>query len=573
MKTQLNTVFLIKLINIWMLLVFPSALIAATITLNTSTTHQTMIGLEGTVAEEQLNLNTTSFSIYKDELFDKVVDDLGLNRIRLEIYSGTENPVDYFSQYEQGIIDNNTWVNNYCYKIVNDDADSNHINANGFQFRGLDYHIDYVVLPLKQRLEARGEKLYINLQYVNFTRIANTFTHCEDPNEYAEFMLATFQHIKSKYNWVPDSIEIYLEPDNTDFQKDNWTAAKIGNVIVSTSAKLKANGFNNVEISTPSCLNMSYAITWFNDMITSVPACLPLISEFSYHRYAGVYDASLQTIGSIAAQYGIRTIMSEHIGSSYDDLHKDIKIGKVSSWQHYGWLGYFLIDKSDPQHPVITLKEISKFFRQYFKFIRKDAVRIDASSDNSNFDPLAFINKGGKYVVVVKTLTGGSMIIKGLPAGKYGIKYTTDDGSGNAKEYDVDLLDSNLSAGQDLNTSIPDKGVITIYNKDIGQSGNNGGSNLNPFEKTRIFPNPFNPAAASRGKIKITDIPISCVLEIYNATGGLIRSLNERDFGDNGWMEWDGKNQSGELVPSSIYYYMIQDAVGNTKKGKIAIVK
>jgi hypothetical protein len=53
----------------------------------------------------------------------------------------------------------------------------------------------------------------------------------------------------------------------------------------------------------------------------------------------------------------------------------------------------------------------------------------------------------------------GEINIQGLPAGNYGIKYTT------SKEYDFDLPDVVLASGQVLTTSIPDKGVVTVYSK------------------------------------------------------------------------------------------------------------
>jgi hypothetical protein len=72
---------------------------------------------------------------------------------------------------------------------------------------------------------------------------------------------------------------------------------------------------------------------------------------------------------------------------------------------------------------------------------------------------LAFINPGGKYVVVVDASQGGTMSINGLKPGTYGLKYTT------ASQYNVDLPDVTVGAGQSLSASIPAAGVITIYDK------------------------------------------------------------------------------------------------------------
>jgi hypothetical protein len=49
--------------------------------------------------------------------------------------------------------------------------------------------------------------------------------------------------------------------------------------------------------------------------------------------------------------------------------------------------------------------------------------------------------------------------VAGLPAGRYGIKYTT------GSQYDVDLADVMLGSGGVLNASIPASGVVTMYGK------------------------------------------------------------------------------------------------------------
>ncbi|MCU0915335.1 MAG: hypothetical protein MUC88_12330 [Planctomycetes bacterium] len=47
--------------------------------------------------------------------------------------------------------------------------------------------------------------------------------------------------------------------------------------------------------------NMVTAVTWFDQMVT-VPGVLPVLREFSYHRYGGVSPANLQAIAARARQ-------------------------------------------------------------------------------------------------------------------------------------------------------------------------------------------------------------------------------------------------------------------------------
>jgi hypothetical protein len=66
---------------------------------------------------------------------------------------------------------------------------------------------------------------------------------------------------------------------------------------------------------------------------------------------------------------------------------------------------------------------------------------------------------------VVKAAAGGIVAIDGLPAGTYGIKYTT------SSEYDVDLADKSIGGGESLISSIPAAGVLTVYQKCETSSG------------------------------------------------------------------------------------------------------
>lgn len=192
------------------------------------------------------------------------------------------------------------------------------------------------------------------------------------------------------------------------------------------------------------------------------------MSELSYHRYRGVSRSSLEAIGRRAAEYGIKTAMLEWIGASYQELHEDLKLGRNSAWSQYTLAGpgpdnggnYYVIDVvTDPANPQIIVGDRTKFLRQYFKYVRGGAIRIDAVTNNKDFDPVAFVNRDGKHVVIVKAGSQGTFTIQGLPPGTYGIKYTT------GTQYDVDLPEVAITAGQKVRANIPASGVITVHAK------------------------------------------------------------------------------------------------------------
>ncbi|MEZ5422176.1 MAG: Ig-like domain-containing protein [Pyrinomonadaceae bacterium] len=428
------------------------------IALNPYVKYQTMRGWEAT--DQAAQLYSPAWNNYKNALFDMAVNDLGINRIRLEIKSGTENPVDYFSQWQAGQITEDQY-NSHQYEIVNDDSDPNHINPAGFKFSYLDNTINNVVLPVRQRLANRGERLWVNINYVDFDPSA--FEHKNFPAEYAEFVLATYQHMQGTFGFVPDSWEIVLEPDAAD-----WSASQVALAIKAAGDRLVANGFTP-NFTAPSVTAANNAPAYI-DEIARTAGAMPYVSEFSYHRYSGATEAVLQQIADRATRYGKQTGMLERIGADYVALHQDIKMGLNSSWQQFTLAGptswgpdngdrYYIIDDSVVANPLISIGNRTKYLRQYFKFVRSGARRIQALTGNSDFDPLAFINSNGKYVVVVKASGGGSFSIQGLPAGTYGIKFTT------SSQYNIDQPDATIAAGQTVTTSIPATGVITIYQR------------------------------------------------------------------------------------------------------------
>jgi hypothetical protein len=388
---------------------------------------------------------------------------MGMTRLRVEVRSGMENDADYFTPY---FIDQtqprDTWKSERS-NPRNDDNDPNNINWNRFHFSELDVKYEEIVLPMKQLIEANGEKLYINLCYVDFAATTDSagFEHYQDPEEYAEFTEAVFLHLDNKYGVVPDGIEPILEPDNAV----GWSAVQIANAIVATGQRLAAHGYHPDFIA-PSTADMGNASSYFDTMRTQVPQVLPYLSEMSYHRYGGVSDSNLQAIEDIAQQYEIGASMLEWWfgNATYHVLHQDLKDGRNTAWQsgllsgHNSGNPLYNITTADPDNPVVSLNNNAKFLRQYFRFIRPGATRIGAASASPKFDPLAFENADGKPVVVVKASSGGAFTIGGLPAGVYGINYTTP------AESNVNQPDQTLDGAQELSTSIPRDGVITIVN-------------------------------------------------------------------------------------------------------------
>ncbi|MDH3225192.1 MAG: Ig-like domain-containing protein, partial [Gemmatimonadota bacterium] len=403
---------------------------------NAGVTYQTMRGWE---AHEQSAHEHPSFPQFKDELFDRAVNELGINRIRLEMWSGTEQDTDYYTQWLNGQLDNNGWR---CkrFATVNDNGDPQSINWSGFQFSKIDKVVNDVIKPLQQRLQARGEQLHINLLYDAFTGqitgpgcSGGQYHHDDDPEEFAEFVLANFIHLRDDFGIVPQSFELLLEPNNTLW----WTKGRqLGEALVATMVRLNANGFNPRVIA-PSNSQAGQVLP-FLDEIAKAPGALQLIDELSYHRYDWPANSVVQGIRARAAALGIETSMLEFdSGADQQTLYDDIVHGNVSAWQQFALAFqqtppyndkggvYYIIDVANAGNPQVVMASRTRFLSQYFKYVREGAVRIGATSTTNGVAPLAFLNSNGKMVVVANITGSRSFTVGGLAAGTYDITYTT----------------------------------------------------------------------------------------------------------------------------------------------------
>lgn len=396
---------------------------------------------------------------YRGAVLDSAVA-LGITRARLEIRAGAERPDDRFAAFRANQIDYSEYRKSF-YHAVNDNDDPYSIDSAGFHFGEIDYEMEQVILPFRDRLRERGVDLYLNLNFVDFGRRGG-FEHWTDPEEYAELMLAAFLHLQRKFGVVPDAVEIILEPDNGP----PLTPKQIGEALVATGRRLEAAGFTPDFIA-PSTTVMSAATRYLDEMLR-VPGVRSYLTELSYHRYGGTLASQLEEIGLRAIQYGLRTAMLEHIGSGYEDLHADLKIGRNSAWQQFALGGcapgddgtrLLLIDSADPESPVVRLAGRTRFLSRYFQHVRPGAVRIHAMSTRETLDPLAFINPDGGWVVVVKAVEATTFQIGGLPPGRYRTLSTTGPDETTA---DTTVEGEVRSTGGPVTVSIPGRGVLTL---------------------------------------------------------------------------------------------------------------
>ncbi len=112
--------------------------------------------------------------------------------------------------------------------------------------------------------------------------------------------------------------------------------------------------------------------------------------------------------------------------------------------------------------------------------------------------------------------------------------------------------------------------LYTIY---AGGASKSGSKDINPFDIVVPYPNPYTPLSGVNGTFKVRNLPGNSVFSIFDISGQLLRTLKEEDFGNIGFINWDGRDSDGNYLPNGIYLYTLTDVVGHKKAGKIAYKK
>ena len=437
------------------------------VTVDPSKRFQTMSGWEVTVYVTQFDKKGNRFDPtwhqFEDQIMDALVNDIGVNRLRLEVRSNAENTTSYWAQFERGEISQKEMQRRFYHK-VNDNDDPFATDPAGFQFDEVDYQVERVLLPMAKRLQAKGEKLYVNLCFVDFDKGKNRthFNHAQNPEEYAELIAATFNHLKSKYGIVPDGLEVILEPDHT--ARWNQSGRQIGEAAAAAMKRLTANGFRP-ELILPSTKRADLAVRKFEEAM-QVPGVREHAGAISYHRYSRATPEVVRGIASTARRYGVRVEMLEHVAGNSYHLHQDVQLANASAWQSYGIGGWAPDDGKprrgsliyiDPKTGATEPSHQGRRLLQDMRYVRRGAERMDAAVEVPKYFAAAFENPDGGQVVVVRAEEKGPIVIRGLKDDRYAATYANWRSGGNAARV------IQAAAAGAVVVHMPTKGVVTLF--------------------------------------------------------------------------------------------------------------
>jgi hypothetical protein len=85
----------------------------------------------------------------------------------------------------------------------------------------------------------------------------------------------------------------------------------------------------------------------------------------------------------------------------------------------------------------------------------------------------------------------------------------------------------------------------------------------------RVYPNPWRADKHTSHFITFDQLTTNAEIRIFTVSGHLVRDLKNV----NGSVMWDQHSDSGDMVASGLYLYLITDSQGNKTNGKLAIIR
>lgn len=402
------------------------------------------------------------------ELLRELVFDLGVNRVGLNFPAVFIEP-------------------------VNDNDDPRTKNPSGFDFSTTEPYIREQLLPLRDLLQKRGERLVLYGSVILYQpapgpRGTPRFI-VENAEEYAEFAVAALEYLRS-FGLEADYWVMVNEPDLVQV----WSPAQLADRIVRLGRRLRDAGFRT-RISAPETVQPAGVSAWMS-ALAATPEVRRYLGEISYHSYD--YDptdgerpptaprAAVANWGRLLnlpiaqneqGQAGKKNARTRWSGLEYEftldmaeNILADLLYANASSWQQHaiiGWgelgdvevAGTFAIARRDGT----GYDKPAQYWgaRHFTRWLRPGAVRVGLRPAEARSPVIAagFLTPAGRPVVVAmnRGAVARELRISGLAAGQYGVSLTTR--AQNAVEQSL----APLSAGEPLRFTLPPESLATFF--------------------------------------------------------------------------------------------------------------
>jgi hypothetical protein len=228
------------------------------------------------------------------------------------------------------------------------------------------------------------------------------------------------------------------------------------------------------------------------------------------------------------------------------NIYNALVYGNASAWLFWSFTAS---RESEAFGLVVDNEPTSRFdvSKQFYRFIRHGAVRVDVSSSDPDVPCAAFKNEREGTLAVLLINKGGvpkAMRISGAGVPASFTSYTTTD-----KRH----CEAGPAIGPEGLILIPPSSVTTLVGSFKTQSAAEEGHGNVPgrFALYQNYPNPFNPETFIEFEIPKTGF---VTIKIYNILGREVRALVSADFQPGRHrVRWDGRDNAGRSEASGLY--------------------
>jgi len=256
------------------------------------------------------------------------------------------------------------------------------------------------------------------------------------------------------------------------------------------------------------------------------PACPTWMTETSGH--ANSWDGALELAGNIYNALGY---------------------GNASAWVYWS----FAVNKeSEVFGLVVDNKPTSKFYvsKQYYKFIRPGAIRIDMTSSDEEIPCLAFKHNEDRTLTLI--MINKSSDPKSVQVGGSGLPVSFDAFT-TAENRDFARGDNVSRGGVAL---LPASSITTLIGYYDGPVSVEESEALpTSYGLAQNYPNPFNPTTTIEFQLpKTTNLSV----KIYDVLGRQVRVLADQAYHTGiHRINWDGLDNTGRKVATGMYFYRL----------------
>lgn len=262
-------------------------------------------------------------------MHDALVSEIGITRMRIEVGPQVE--------------------------MKNDNADPFRTDASAYRFAWQDDQIERHVLPMKERIEARGEKMTLYVSYDLRSKLTPAFLL--EPEEYAEMAVAFLAHVKERYGIEPDYWSVLNEPGNHR-PGDPKLCAEL---TAATGRRIARAGFRT-RMSGPECVTVTGAARYMEAM-QGASGALDHFAQITYHLYHGGAEdvAARNAVREWARKLKVTAAQTEWMEGKDLDVARHIHLclteADAVAWDRFGADLFFTLPYRELTDPGSDAKE------------------------------------------------------------------------------------------------------------------------------------------------------------------------------------------------------------------------